>query len=183
VVAILILAAYVLPLGVDSFAVVAALSTIPRDRLARWRLSALFVAFEAGMPLIGLALGAPLATAVGQIADYLAAAVLITVGLWMLLRDDDEHASALLRRGGLAAIALGVSISLDELAIGFTLGLAHLPITLVIITIAAQALLASQLGLALGARIGATVRDRAEQLAGLVLLALGAYLVIHRAPT
>lgn len=135
------------------------------------------------MPLIGLALGAPRATAVGQIVDYLAAAVLITVGLWMLLRDDDEQASALLRRGGLAAIALGVSISLDELAIGFTLGLAHLPITLVVIAIAAQALLASQLGLALGARIGATVGDRAEQLAGLALLALGAYLVIHRALT
>lgn len=62
-----------------------------------------------------------------------------------------------------------------------TLGLAHLPIILVIIAIAAQALLASQLGLALGSRTGATVRERAEQLAGLGLLALGSYLIIHRA--
>lgn len=75
--AILILFAYVLPLGIDSFAVAAALGTTPRNWPARWQLSALFVAFEAGMPLIGLALGAPLATPVGQIADYLAAAVLI----------------------------------------------------------------------------------------------------------
>lgn len=55
---------------------------------------------------------------------------------------------------------LGVSISLDELAIGFTLGLLHLPALLVIALIGAQALILSQLGLRLGARVGAGLRAR-----------------------
>ena len=72
------LLAFVLPLGLDSFAVSAALGAsgtlAARDRL---RISLLFVAFEAGMPLIGLGLGASVARALGNTADYLAAAALI----------------------------------------------------------------------------------------------------------
>lgn len=51
------LVALVLPLGLDTFAVAAALGMIGVSS-ARWlRISLLFTAFEGGMPLIGLALG------------------------------------------------------------------------------------------------------------------------------
>jgi len=82
---------------------------------------------------------------------------------------------------GLAVIALGVSISTDELAIGFGLGLTGLPVLPVVVAIAAQALVASQLGLALGALIGSRFRERAEQLAALALIVLGVYLIAERA--
>jgi putative Mn2+ efflux pump MntP len=75
------LLAFVLPLGLDSFAVAAALGAAGKlTGRVRVRISVLFVVFEAGMPLIGLAVGAPLAHAVGAVADYLAAAVVIGVG-------------------------------------------------------------------------------------------------------
>jgi putative Mn2+ efflux pump MntP len=48
-----------------------------------------------------------------------------------------------------------------------------LSITAVIIAIAVQALIASQLGLALGARVAQTWRERAEQAAGALLILLG----------
>jgi putative Mn2+ efflux pump MntP len=79
-----------------------------------------------------------------------------------------------------AILALGVSISLDELAIGFSLGLARLPAVPVIIAIAVQALLASQLGLALGHQVSERFTERAEQLAALALILLGAYLITER---
>jgi len=41
-------------------------------------------------------------------------------------KDDEERATRIITNRGLALIALGISISLDELAIGFTIGLAHL---------------------------------------------------------
>jgi manganese efflux pump family protein len=41
-------------------------------RRHRWRLSALCGAFEGGMPLIGLAIGASVARAIGSTADYVA---------------------------------------------------------------------------------------------------------------
>jgi putative Mn2+ efflux pump MntP len=128
------LLAFVLPLGLDSFAIAAALGAAGKlTGRDRWRITTLFVIFEAGMPLLGLAVGAPLAHAIGDIADYLAAAAVIGVGAWMLLHGDDdeedEKAGRLVTAHGTALLALGVSISLDELAIGFSLGLARLPMT------------------------------------------------------
>jgi putative Mn2+ efflux pump MntP len=81
-----------------------------------------------------------------------------------------------------ALIGLGVSISisLDELAIGFSLGLARLPIVPVIAAIAVQAFIAAQLGLHLGAHISERLRERAEQIAVLALIGLGAALIIGR---
>jgi putative Mn2+ efflux pump MntP len=117
----------------------------------------------------------------GGIADYLAAVVLVALGAWILLSGDDGgegRAARLTAARGLAIIALGVSISLDELAIGFTIGLARLPVTAVIIAVAIQAFLAAQLGLLLGARTGERLRENAERLAAIAFIALGGYLLI-----
>jgi putative Mn2+ efflux pump MntP len=177
------LLAFVLPLGLDSFAVAAALGAAgPATWRTRLRVSLIFVAFEAGMPLIGLAAGSSLARAIGPAASYIAAGAVIALGTWMLAdRDDDETAARRIASvHGLAMIALGLSISLDELAIGFSLGLARLPIVPVIIAIAVVALVASQLGLALGALISVRLRDHAGQVAGIALILLGGYLIAER---
>lgn len=176
------LTAFVLPLGVDTFAVAAAVGAAGLQAAARRRVTALFVAFEAGMPLVGLALGAPLAHAAGDAAEYVAAGVLIAVGAWMLFGEDEEGEEAKARSfgdaRGLALLALGLSISLDELAIGFTLGLSRLPVPVVIVAIAVQAAVAAQLGLRLGARLSERSREAAEKAAGVALAALGVYLLI-----
>ena len=182
--AVLKLLAFVLPLGLDSFAVAAAIGASQATTVAqRLRISLIFVLFEGGMPLIGLVLGAVLARGIGQVADYVAGAAVVAIGAWMLLasdEDEEEKASRLTGTHGRALIGLGISISLDELAIGVTIGLAHLPITAVIVAIALQAFVAAQLGLAVGARIGERWRERAEQIAGIALILLGAYLIIEQ---
>ncbi|HSR84729.1 MAG TPA: manganese efflux pump [Streptosporangiaceae bacterium] len=179
------LLAFVLPLGLDSFAVAAAIgATGAVGWRARLRISLIFVIFEAGMPLIGLAIGGGLARVIGPAADYVAAAAVIALGAWMIFeaaRDDDAPAERLAGASGLTAIALGLSISLDELAIGFSLGLARLPVVPVIIAIAVLAVIASQLGLAIGQVISARFREHAEQVAGIALIALGGYLIAERA--
>ena len=191
------LLAFVLPLGVDSFAVAAALGAAGLTSAAqRLRISAIFVVFEAGMPLIGLAAGGGLARVIGSVADYVAAAAVAALGIFMLVHDQDsaeeqqapfscwrKPAGRLSSTHGFAIIALGISISLDEFAIGFSLGLVRLPVVPVIIAIAVVALLASQLGLALGSRISERFRERAEKLAAIALILLGAYLLAERALT
>jgi putative Mn2+ efflux pump MntP len=176
------LIALVLPLGLDTFAVAAALGVAGLDPRRRLRVSLLMAGFEAGMPLVGLALGAPLGHAVGSAADYIAIGVLLAFGLYALVaRDNDEEdIGKLASATGWGAIALGVSISLDELAIGFTLGLLRLPAAVAIILIGAQAFVLSQLGLRLGARVGSELREGAERLAGLALTALGLGLLIEK---
>jgi len=181
---VLRLLAFVLPLGLDSFAVAAAIGAVQvtgwRQRL---RISLIFVVFEGGMPLIGLGLGSALARGIGHVANYVAAAAVIGIGVWMLAADDEieeQRAGRVITARGLALVALGISISLDELAIGFSIGLTHLPVIAIIIAIAVQAFIAAQLGLAIGARIGERWRERAEQAAGIGLILLGAYLIAEQ---
>lgn len=175
--------ALVVPLGLDTFAVAATLGMLgtgPRDRI---RISVLFTAFEAGMPLVGLALGVPLGRAIGDAAEYVAIGVLLAFGLYTLLRseeDEERTIAKLVTARGPAALLLGVSISLDELAIGFTLGLLHVPAGLVIALIAVQTLIVTQLGLRLGARVSERFREGAERLAGLALTVLALVLLAVR---
>jgi putative Mn2+ efflux pump MntP len=180
---VLKLLAFVLPLGLDSFAVAAAIGATQKTTAwQRLRISLVFVVFEGGMPLIGLALGSALARGIGRVADYLSAAAVIGIGVWMLLAGDkdEDKAGRLASSRGLALVALGISISLDELAIGFSIGLTHLPTAAVIVAIALQALVAAQLGLALGARVGERWRERAEKVAGIALIVLGGYLITEQ---
>jgi manganese efflux pump family protein len=178
------LLAFVLPLGLDSFAVAAAIGATQATTMwQRLRVSLVFVIFEGGMPLIGLGLGAVLAGSIGQIAGYLAGAAVIAIGAWLLLagdEDEGEKAGRIVTSRGLALLALGVSISLDELAIGFSIGLARMPVAGVIVAIALQAFIAAQLGLAVGASIGERWRERAEHTAGIALILLGVYLVAEQ---
>lgn len=176
-------AAFVLPLGIDTFAIAAALGTLRPRLRTRIRISALFVVFEVGMPLIGVLSGHTVAAFVGSWSELLAAALLVGLGVWFLLRRDtgeEELASRLLSANPLTAAMLGVSISIDELAIGFSLGLSRLPLVPVLIAIGVQTFLASQLGLGLGRLIGERVREGAERLAGVAFVALGLFLIGER---
>jgi manganese efflux pump family protein len=177
------LAALVLPLGLDTFAVAAAIGMVGVSPARRLRISLLLSAFEAGMPLIGLALGAPLGDAIGGEADYIAIGVLLAFGLYTLLgseQGEEQRLGKLSDMHGLGALLLGVSISLDELAIGFTLGLLRLPAGLVIVLIALQAFVLAQLGLRLGSRLNERLREGAERVAGAALAGLRIVLLAEK---
>jgi putative Mn2+ efflux pump MntP len=89
------LVALVLPLGLDTFAVAAALGLAGLTSRQRTRLSLLMASFETGMPLIGLAIGVPLGRAAGSGADYVAIGVLVLFGLYMLLSGEDDETQRL----------------------------------------------------------------------------------------
>ncbi len=174
---------FILPLGLDTFAVSTALGLRGLPARERLKASLLMSSFEMAMPVVGLLLGHSLGRVVGGLADYVAAAALIGLGAWMLLADEKaekEKVGALSSQGGLTLIALGISISLDELAMGFTIGLLHLSIVLAVILIGVQAFAVAQLGLRLGARLGEAAREWAERLAGLALLGLGVLVLVEK---
>jgi len=176
------LVALVIPMGLDTFAVAVALGLAGLPREHRMRVSLLFAGFEAAMPLIGVAAGAPLGRAIGSAADYLAAALIIALGFYTLLarEEEDDRLLALTRRGLVGALALGVSISLDELAIGFSAGLLGLPVPALVVAVSLQAFIVTQIGLRVGSRVSGAMREAAEKLAGLALIALGAILLLAK---
>ncbi len=174
--------ALILPLCLDTFAVAAALGMTRPTGAQRLRFSLLFAAFEGGMPVIGLVVGAGIGRVIGDWSEYVAIAALVGLGAYMLwARDDDEErVQKLAASRGPAVIALGLSVSLDELAIGFSLGLLNVPIVPAIVLIAAQAFIVSQVGFALGGRIGEATREGAERLAGAVLIVIAGALLVGR---
>ena len=172
----------IIPLGLDTFAVSAALgmNKIPARR--RLLISLFFTLFEAGMPLIGLLAGEPLHKLIGDKASLTAYLLLIAFGLYTLLHkknDEREKADSIIEHWGPAALLLGITISIDEVAIGLTLGLLGFPIVPVLVAIGLQAFIFSQLGFWLGKRLSERFREKAESLAGLALIGVGAGLLIE----
>ncbi|TMD15908.1 MAG: hypothetical protein E6I96_06060 [Chloroflexi bacterium] len=181
---LLVTAGLLLPLALDTFALAAALGVAGLEQRDRLRITLVFTAFEAGMPILGLAIGRVVGSFVGAWAGYGGSLFLVFAGL-LLLRsgtsdDEDGRRLRLLAHArGLAVLDLGLSISVDELTIGVSAGLLGLSIALPVMWIALQASVAAQAGLRLGARLSEAVRERSEQAAGgalimvaLVLLAL-----------
>jgi manganese efflux pump family protein len=180
----------ILPLGLDTFALSTVLGVLPLARGQRLRIAAVFAVAEGLMPAVGLLLGLPLGHALGRWASYVAGALLIGIGGWMWWRqrreraevdkDDDEEAATIMRAATASSwslVGLAISISLDELAVGFSFGLLGLPLVPVLLLIALQALLVSLAGQWIGRHVGNRVGPYAEQLVGPVLCLLGAWFI------
>jgi putative Mn2+ efflux pump MntP len=94
--------------------------------------------------------------------------------------DEEKRVTLLARTRGLAVLGLGIGISIDELAIGFTIGLLRFPVLVIIALIGAQAFIVTQLGIRLGQRVGERIREGAERLAGVALALLGGVLLAEK---
>ena len=178
----------VIPMGFDTFglAVGLGLAGLPPER--RLRIAALFAAFEAAMPLIGYAAGAPVASLIGGAASVFAGSVLIGLGVYVLAVEarsqaqEDEGSRVLDRtqRGIGGALLLGLSISLDEFAVGVSAGLIGLSVLAVALAAGAQAFVVTYVGLRLGTRLGAAWQEASERIAGAAFIALGVLLIALR---
>jgi len=137
------------------------------------------------MPAVGLLLGSRLSSWMGGAAGYLAAIILIILGVLEIreaLKDDDDDKEELLKAvKGKRLLFTGLSVSLDELAIGFSLGALKTPLALALVYIGAQAFCITFIGLWIGRRVGERLGERAELVAGVVLTLLGVALLIDRA--
>jgi manganese efflux pump family protein len=230
------LLAFTLPLCLDNFAIAfAVLGEIRLTRTQLLRVIVVFIAFEAIMPLIGLAVGTPLIhliagpphitidpyqlgspaelkelqlayrshladeidlTFVGRYLVPLVVPVIVgVIGVVMLdeaFNDDDdddeaEKARALVAARGRAIIALGLSISIDELIVGFTIGYSQYFTTAQAISaIVVQSFLALMAGLYFGRKVrDGKIRISMERvttgtkvIAGGILVALSAVLLV-----
>jgi putative Mn2+ efflux pump MntP len=181
----LTLAAVMLPLAADTFALGAALGVAGLPARERLRVSFVLAGFEAGMPIIGFFIGTGIAHVAGRYAGYTGAIVLAIAGVMILRSGGDEEAeerslTLLAHARGIAIIDLGIAISIDELTIGFSLGLLHIALIAAVIWIALQAFAAARLGLRLGTRLGEELREQTERAAGAALIVVAAFLLALR---
>ena len=172
--------ALVLALGFDTFAVAVGLGLSGLSRRDRYRCSVSFALAEGVMPLVGFLIGKVVASAAGNAASYIAIALLFGIGIYTIWDGDDETVPAFTATSLSALALLAASVSLDELAVGFSLGLLHIPILLAAVLIAVQAFSLTLLGTAIGRTVGAQVSGRASSLSGIVLTLLALFLLAEK---
>jgi manganese efflux pump family protein len=187
VLALLLLA---VALGLSNFAAAIGIGVSGVRGRARVQIAVVFGVFEAGMPVLGVALGQGVAASLGQAARWLGGAALIAIGLTSLI---------LARRGTRAAraagdgagdggpgpdgdgpswrlgriVVSGLALSVDNLAAGFALGAYHTGLALAATVFGAVSVIMTLAGLELGARLGASAGDRSELIASGMLIAVG----------
>jgi manganese efflux pump family protein len=159
--------------GASNFAAAIAIGVSGVDYRTRLRVGIIFGAFEAGMPIVGLALGAQLAGTFGHAARWVGGGLLIAAGAYGLISSlvGRQVAVSTARSGRLILSAL--ALSLDNLVVGFALGTYHTSILEGALIIGAVSVGLSLIGLEVGARVGRLAGDRGEQLAGVMLISVG----------
>lgn len=149
----------------------------------RVRVALTFGVFEAGMPIVGLVVGAGVASGIGHLARWIGAAVLIGIGVVTVIQawrqpaqasGDPPHPGQPLQTDSLGRLIISAfALSLDNLAAGFALGTMHVGVAEGAIVIGVVSVVLSLAGLELGGRIGAAAGRRGEQIGGAILVGVG----------
>jgi manganese efflux pump family protein len=169
----LILAAFAVGLGNFGASIGIGLSGVARA--TRIRVAVVFGVFEAGMPLVGLLIGRGAAHALGDAARYSGGALLIAIGAYQLV----QTARASRKRvpvpplGTRRLLLTALALSVDNLVVGFSLGVQHVPVVEAVAVFAVVSVGLSLLGLEFGRRLATAVEFGSQYLAGIVLLAVG----------
>ena len=177
------IAAFVVPLGLDTFAVAIALGL---RGLGPLRPALAFALFEALMPLIGIVLGRLVGARFETIAVVTGGVVLLGVAASMIkeIGKEDDEAADLSFSSLRGAMLAGFGISMDELAIGFPMGASGLPVVETLAAIAIQTFLVTFVGIWLGKQMGtlfdARVSRAANYAAAVAFALLGCYLIAQR---
>jgi manganese efflux pump family protein len=160
-------------LGASNFAAAVAIGVAGVDRVLRFRIGVVFGIFEAGMPVVGLAIGARVATDLGHAARWAGAATLIAMGGYGLVSSLRNRPAAVTYASTWRLLLSGLALSIDNLVVGFALGAFRTPVVAGALVIGVVSVALSLAGLELGSRLGSRAGQRGEQLAGLMLISVG----------
>ncbi len=173
----LVLAAFAV--GFGNFGASISIGLAGTTLATRARVGVIFGIFEAGMPLVGLLAGRSAAQALGGVSAYIGGTLLITIGGWQVVQAFRAGTRGLAPPGSMRRLLLtGFALSMDNLVVGFGLGVRHTSLIDAVAVFAAVSVCLSLLGLELGRRLGAAVEFGAEYVAGLVLMAVGLFVAV-----
>jgi manganese efflux pump family protein len=174
--------------GLDNFAAAIGIGIAGVDAHTRLRVAAIFGFFEAAMPLVGLLVGHGSAHSLGQATRYIGGGLLAVAGLWSIVEArrtesappaegampaEGEDTARKPGPGVGALMVTGFALSIDNLVVGFGLGVTKTPLLASLLVFAIVSVGLSLAGLELGRTLGARIQGRAEWVAGLVLIVVG----------
>ena len=140
-----------------------------------FRLSFHFGFFQFLLPVIGWLAGYNLVKVIEDYDHWVAFSLLVIVGVRMIRSGFDGHdklTQADPSRGWMMVL-LSIAVSIDALAIGFSLSMINVDIWYPAVIIGVVTFLLSLLGLRLGKTLGRKVGKRMEIIGGLILIIIG----------
>jgi putative Mn2+ efflux pump MntP len=162
-------------LSLDSFRVSLGLGTL---KLSRWRQLQIVIAFgvcDALAPLIGLLIGKSLLEFIGPWVEHLGPLLLCAYGVYVIYiaqRYADREVGEAGETDRWVVVGLPLSLSLDNLVAGTTLGLIGFPMLMSVVIIGAMSALFAFVGLRLGRTAVKLWPAKAELIGGVVLIAI-----------
>lgn len=174
-------------LGMDAFSLALVMALNGTSRSYEYKFAAAVAIFHILMPLIGLSLGYTAGKILGFWASWLGAAVLAYVGVNFFREgyaEVKQHAVGFDRarrlmegetrqdHGEKSLLLLTASVSMDALAIGFTLGTTQVPVLITVIIMGITAGIMTLLGFRSGKIMGSMVGRYAQIAGGVILIML-----------
>ncbi len=172
-------------MAMDAFAVCLGAGTMVETsgRRPRFRLAFHFGLFQFIMPVLGWLAGLTIVHYISAYDHWVAFGLLAFVGGRMVYsglgKDEEKEARTDPSRGWMLVL-LSIAVSIDALAVGFSLSMVDVTIWYPAVIIGIVTGLVSWLGLRLGNKLGERFGKRMEVIGGLVLLGIGVrILVMH----
>ena len=170
-----------LALAADAFTVGVAVGLNHRSPRQIFRLSFHFGLFQALLPLMGALMGVAAADWIGAWSPYLAFGLLTFIGGRMIreaFKEDDGDERFDLTRG-FSLVGLSLAVSMDALAVGFTLGLERSgSLTVYFAVIGVTAALLTLVGMLIAGWVNAKSKTAINVVAGVVLIGIGVKMLL-----
>jgi manganese efflux pump family protein len=166
-----------LALGTNNALASIALGTSGMPRSRQFTTAVIFGIFEAIMPILGIWIGGQVAGVVGDKAKIFGIAILVLVALWALLKKPDKNEGKGAPKSMGSTMILAIALSLDNLSIGFGLGMLQVPLVLAAIIFGLVSLVMTFVGLEIGRFLGSRMNVSADKLSGAVLLVVAGFMI------
>jgi putative Mn2+ efflux pump MntP len=166
-------------LSLDSFRVSLGLGTLKLSRLRQLQIVIAFGVCDALAPLIGLPIGKSLIEFIGPWVEHLGPLLLCAYGVYVIYIAQRCAGREAGETDRWMVLGLPLSLSLDNLIAGTSLGMIGFPIVLSVVLIGAMSSLLSLAGLRLGHTAINLLRIKAELIAGVVLIFIALSIVFE----
>jgi len=143
-----------------------------------WRIILLFGVFEFTIPLVGIAIGRQFAQFISDYASITGGIILIGFGAILFYRSarqskSDRKKMAQQVSSWMGTISLAAGLSIDNLIVGFSIGLKNFHPVITASVIAISSVTFAFIGLHVGRFLKATFRVWTERLASFLLVLIG----------
>ena len=177
-----------LALGTDAFSVSLAIGTKKLNLLLTLKLGLIIGLFHIIMPLLGLKLGLFLhnffgnyyfTATIDSVTTLIGSSVLILLGIIMIYENMTNSMTEYnFKLYGWPVIILALSVSIDALSVGFSLGMLNVEIIFSCIVLGIIASLMVISGLVLGNKVADLLVNKAEIIGGIILILLGIHFIL-----